>query len=445
MCFICHVQPLHFAAGNGNLEAVQLLLDAKADMYRHGSGQSPCHLAARRGHHRVVSAFLEHGFSLHNRAGYPAASLVEVAAAAGQVNTVALLTMIHADVNARCETNALLSAAEGGHAEVVQQLLNMKDAGGATVNTNVFGAEAVRRAGRLCDDDDAGRRRKQAVLSVLLEHVDVGHDGMRGVAVSCRRGGPAATRMRNERLKDEVFAESRYLPAASGKDKARVIFETASPLSLLKELDYHGAGLPEFTPENCHRFLPSSRTARTFRAQAFVRRSQQKQRQLERKKQTSITTIEEHAHEIEDNPDMPPVEDTRKLHRLRSGGRRKKGKKHRQQQQQQQQHHHHQRGELELQRHLRKLGLSMPQHRARRREKHPESRRGRQGSDERASRQATTDTFSTETRSGIGTNKQISRAPLQLQTGRDWTRTDTELEALLKDVFEGGSQVHPCT
>ena len=221
---------------------MKVLLDASADVYRHTAGQTPCHVAAKHGHHTIVSTFLDRGFSMHNRAGHPHASLVEAAAANGQLEMVTLLTMTGADINADVDTNALLVAAEGGHADVVSFLIH------ARADVGRFGVEAVRRASK-CETPF----RRQQVLLLLFENMNVTHGGPKGLAVSKRPGGVAETRARQQHLKEEVFSDGTN---ASGADTAKVIFETSSPLSLLKKLEHHGAALPEFTKHNKKKFLP---------------------------------------------------------------------------------------------------------------------------------------------------------------------------------------------
>lgn len=85
----------------------------------------PVHIAASRGHHKVLSVLIERGVRVDSRHASGATALV-LAAQAGAASCVALLLGAGADVNATSDNgmSALFAAAQGGHVECAQLLVD---------------------------------------------------------------------------------------------------------------------------------------------------------------------------------------------------------------------------------------------------------------------------------------------------------------------------------
>ncbi|MBI4323800.1 MAG: ankyrin repeat domain-containing protein, partial [Chloroflexi bacterium] len=139
--------PLHFAAGNGRLAVVDLLLrrGAKVDATA-GSGETPLHLAALKGYAQVAKALIEAGAAVNARTkGGPrlssenlnyalegAASPLTLALRHGYLSVVELLLAAKADLNERDGqgNTPLLTAVDRGQKTLVEILLDH----GADVN-----------------------------------------------------------------------------------------------------------------------------------------------------------------------------------------------------------------------------------------------------------------------------------------------------------------------
>lgn len=148
---------LHEAAENGNVEAINVLLEAGADVNaRNEDGGTPLHSAAARGHAKAVKRLLKEGADVNakNKSGvtplhvgarkYPYLAMVLLEAGAdvhakdeaggtplhhaayfGRVKIARVLLKAGADVHAKDEAGrtALHWAALGGHADVAGALL----------------------------------------------------------------------------------------------------------------------------------------------------------------------------------------------------------------------------------------------------------------------------------------------------------------------------------
>ena len=116
---------LHFAAGNGHLECVRLLMEAAADCDQVYRGKTPLHDAACRGHVEVVRLLVEAGASLNQQNGVGFTAL-HFGAKNGHTEVVHLLLKARALCNlagGRQAETPLHVAAMRGHTEVVRLLL----------------------------------------------------------------------------------------------------------------------------------------------------------------------------------------------------------------------------------------------------------------------------------------------------------------------------------
>lgn len=125
--------PLHYAAWQGSIDCVQLLLEHKADINKaDAEGMLPIHFAAMFNRLDVVAMLLDRGSLLAPRAAkkgrlqvsWPTTPLI-VAAKMGHTEMVALLMDRGADVQGVSKTSrtALHEAALTGHADVVAEML----------------------------------------------------------------------------------------------------------------------------------------------------------------------------------------------------------------------------------------------------------------------------------------------------------------------------------
>jgi len=198
---------LSYAARNGHVAVVQLLLEHKADVNaKHNRGWTALLQAARDGHEAVVRLLLEHKADVNAKTSGGGTALIW-AAGNGHEAVVWMLLEHKADVNAKTRAGwtALLRAAYYGHEAVVQLLLehkadvNAKDNGGwtALLLTAGNGHEAIVRL--LLEhkaDVNATENRgwtallraayygHKAVVQLLLEHkADVNAKTNRGTAL----------------------------------------------------------------------------------------------------------------------------------------------------------------------------------------------------------------------------------------------------------------------
>jgi ankyrin repeat protein len=120
--------PLYLAAGRGHNKVVQLLLAAGADIgVDHGSS-TPLYAAAQHGHSEVVKLLLAAGANVEAAAprdGPPGVTPLVVAADAGHLNVMQLLLAAGANVDTvdQAGFSALHAAVQGCHFNVVQPLL----------------------------------------------------------------------------------------------------------------------------------------------------------------------------------------------------------------------------------------------------------------------------------------------------------------------------------
>lgn len=95
--------PLHYACTNGHLEVVQLLLEFGADCSSSIIGSNPVETAAATGNLELIELLVEFGASIHDH-GAGGSPPIVVAANANQVECVAFLLELGADVNA-CDSS----------------------------------------------------------------------------------------------------------------------------------------------------------------------------------------------------------------------------------------------------------------------------------------------------------------------------------------------------
>ena len=177
---------LQWAAYNGDSVMAELLLKAGADPeLANRNGSTPMWLAANRGDALVIKILLDGGADANEQLPLGRRPLM-LAARSGSVDAVRLLLSHSADPNAHEDergTNALMQAADQGHAVVLQELI----AHGADIAAT---SRAVLRDGRTAalgnSEDPRAAVRRQAVainceqeapdLSVLKELISVSDD-----------------------------------------------------------------------------------------------------------------------------------------------------------------------------------------------------------------------------------------------------------------------------
>ena len=120
------MHPLMMAVREGNIEIVQILIDAGADVNIHGRGNNtPLLIACRSGNIEIVKTLLAARVDLHGRDGEGANALMW-SARFGYSSIVELLLKHGANVNAQAEngTTALMLAAGPGRGRVVEMLVS---------------------------------------------------------------------------------------------------------------------------------------------------------------------------------------------------------------------------------------------------------------------------------------------------------------------------------
>ena len=118
---------LHYACGEGHVEAAHLLLEANADKDKASSGNygsTPMHWACQGGHLQVVSLLLEANAD-KNKANSYGATPLSMASQDGHLEVARLLLEANADKDkARNDgTTPLIMASQDGHLEVARLLL----------------------------------------------------------------------------------------------------------------------------------------------------------------------------------------------------------------------------------------------------------------------------------------------------------------------------------
>ncbi|KAI1667999.1 Ankyrin repeat domain protein [Pyrenophora tritici-repentis] len=124
--------PLPFAAENGQLQMVQLLLDAGAEVNAQGGHYgNALYAASFGGHEQIVKTLLDAGADVNTQGGHYGNAL-QAASVRGHEQVVKMLLDTGAEVNAQGGHygNALYGASDGGHEQIVKTLLDA----GADVN-----------------------------------------------------------------------------------------------------------------------------------------------------------------------------------------------------------------------------------------------------------------------------------------------------------------------
>ncbi|XP_028406292.1 serine/threonine-protein phosphatase 6 regulatory ankyrin repeat subunit B-like isoform X2 [Dendronephthya gigantea] len=143
--------PLHLAAEGGRLEVCKILLHLKADTSATDSkGRTPLHYAAQKDHSEVIEFFLENRPQLVNQANAEGETCAHIAAAKGSVAVIKELLKlknIHMTEKFTLGSNStpLHLAASGGHADVVQVLL---DNGADVTQMDKHGLTAIHLAAK---------------------------------------------------------------------------------------------------------------------------------------------------------------------------------------------------------------------------------------------------------------------------------------------------------
>ena len=133
---------LHLAASFGSLDALEVLVDAGANLESQVNGARPLHLAAFKNENSIVERLLEAGADANAEQEDGSTALLE-ASAAGHALIVESLLKANADPNRGTVALPLPSAALKNHTEVVELLLR----GGADPNAvETDGATALLKA-----------------------------------------------------------------------------------------------------------------------------------------------------------------------------------------------------------------------------------------------------------------------------------------------------------
>ncbi len=134
-------KPLHFAAADGHIEVVRLLLEDGAHVSAtNEGGETPLHYAANHGHIEVVKVLLDNGADVSAK-GTGCGTPLQWAARNGQIKAAELLLARGADVNQRGGggRTALHDAVTHEHIDMVELLLS----GGAAVNARATGGRTA--------------------------------------------------------------------------------------------------------------------------------------------------------------------------------------------------------------------------------------------------------------------------------------------------------------
>jgi ankyrin repeat protein len=155
---------LHWAAENGDLETLQMLIIAGANLEavtRIGD-YTPLHVATEAGHGKVVHALLEAGANVEARRAFAGTTPLHLAAAAGSVSSIDALVSFGADIDAREDEwgqTPLVFAASRNRVEVVEALL----AKGADPSITTKVLQLSRRA----EQDLLAREARNAMMRTL--------------------------------------------------------------------------------------------------------------------------------------------------------------------------------------------------------------------------------------------------------------------------------------
>ncbi len=145
--------PLHFAAKNGHLAVVEILIAAGAEKTPQASAENrrwvPIHYAAQFGHDHVVEALIGAGVDKEIKTGFGLTPLL-IAAEFGQLNVVQFLLAIGAEKNVQTiddnhRMTALHYAAVGNYKDVATALL---EAGSDYSKETIFGLNALEFAAK---------------------------------------------------------------------------------------------------------------------------------------------------------------------------------------------------------------------------------------------------------------------------------------------------------
>ena len=157
---------LHWAAENGDVEMLQMLIIADANMEavtRIGD-YTPLHVASEAGHGEVVRALLEAGADVEARRAFAGTTALHLAAASGSISSIDALVGFGADIDARESEwgqTPLIFAASLNRVEAVKMLL----AKGADPSLTTTVLQLNRRA----EQDRLAREARQAMMDTLRE------------------------------------------------------------------------------------------------------------------------------------------------------------------------------------------------------------------------------------------------------------------------------------
>ena len=149
-------RPMHFAASNGNIELLKLLIEHGADPKapsRTDIGVTPAYMAAQEGHAGCVELLLKHNADPNQARTDDGTTPVHAAVLEGHTECVELLLKHNADPNqARTDngTTPMFMAAQEGQAECVELLLKYSaDPNQATTNNGSTPLHIAARRGEV--------------------------------------------------------------------------------------------------------------------------------------------------------------------------------------------------------------------------------------------------------------------------------------------------------